>query len=321
MAAALDWREAGPPAGARPRGRARPGAGHVARARSWGSCCGAWRRRRSPARLVIAPRLWSSPGPCGRIPRRDRRLRGVRGGKAPRRAGGPRARLPGLPHGRGLRLDRAGGAHRGGVRVAGARVRPSSAGGGGRDQRPSAAEDRGLRQHGAAGAEDRALRGSHRDHRARRDPGVPGRGLRDHRAPRPGERPARGARAPRGESRDAEGGPGRRGPRDRGQGRGRLPAGARRPRGGHRGAGDGGVLRRPAGPHRAHLPAQARGARVLPRRRAAGGARGPAGARALRHHPARGAHVLPRRERSPASRPRAARELPRPAHERARAPT
>ncbi len=106
--------------------------------------------------------------------------------------------------------------------------------------------------------------------------------------------------------------------RDRGQGGGRLSAGARRSRGGHRGAGERGLLARAARPHRAHLPPQARGARVLPCRRAAGRARGPAGPRALRDHPARGAHLLPRRERPPASRPRAARELPRPAHERAR---
>ena len=63
-------------------------------------------------------------------------------------------------------------------------------------------------------------------------------------------------------------GAGRGGARDRGQGRGRLPARDRRSRGGRGAGGDRGLLARPAGPHGAHLQAQARDARLLPRRRA-----------------------------------------------------
>ena len=73
---------------------------------------------------------------------------------------------------------------------------------------------------------------------------------------------------------------------------------------------------------RAHLQAQARGAGVHARRRAARGARStgwPQGQHDA--DPPRGARVLPRRERPPGARARAARGLPRAADQRARPPT
>ena len=93
-----------------------------------------------------------------------------------------------MPRAQLLHLDRALRAHRAGVRVDPQRVRPASAGGGGRDPRPPAAEARGLRRDGLHRAQDRALRRPDGGHQARRDPDLPRPRLHHHRAPRRGER-------------------------------------------------------------------------------------------------------------------------------------
>ena len=220
-----------------------------------------------------------------------------------------------------LRLDRPARARRGGVRVARARVRPPPAGGGGRDQRPPAAEARGLRRHALHGAEDRALRRPDRGRRVRRDPRVPR--ARTSSSPSATARPATCtgcASALEGDPELLQPGPGRRrctrsstgwstttSPRSRAS-----RTTSRRSRS---------EVFSPdrANPRRAHLPASS--ARCSSSCRATAPlvepvdrlARGP-----LRACPPRDPHLLPRRERPPDPRPRPARGLPRPAHERAR---
>ena len=274
MGAALAWRADGPPAAplrgdelARELGHARPGP-------SSGGCCGGSRRPRSPARRAIASRRCYSPGPCARIPTGDRRLRDLRGRTPARRQGGPAERLQRVP--RVTARFAWIGLYEPSPAEFESLAREF-------DLHPLAVED-AIHAHqrpklevfgddGAARAQDRPLRGPARGREAGGDPRVRGTGLRDHGPPRGGQRPARRARAPRGQAGAAQVGPRGRGARDRGQGGGRLPARDRRPRGGRGAGGDRGVLARAAGPHGAHLQAQARDARLLPRRRSADSAR------------------------------------------------
>ena len=85
---------------------------------------------------------------------------------------------------------------------------------------------------------------------------------------------------------------------------------------GHRGGRGRRVLARARQLRRAHLQAQARGARVQPRGGAAGGPARPARRGPPRADPPGGARVLPRRERPPRAGARAARGLPRAADQR-----
>ena len=85
---------------------------------------------------------------------------------------------------------------------------------------------------------------------------------------------------------------------------------------GHRRGRGPGLLARAHQRRRAHLQAQARGAPVRARGGAAGRPGRPARARQVQRDPPGGAHLLPRRQRPPAARPRSARGLPRPAHQR-----
>ena len=200
MAAALAWRADGPPAPPRARARAGPRAGHGAGARAGAAAARGSRRPPSPARRATASRRSSSPGPCGRIPTGDRRLRDLRGGASPRR----RRSTWRTPTGSVARTaaSRGSGCYEPSEEEFESLSREFDlhpAGRGGRDPRAPASEARDVRRHGAARAEDRALRRPERGRGAGRDPGVRRPGLRDHRPARRGQRPARRARAPRGQ--------------------------------------------------------------------------------------------------------------------------
>ena len=79
MAAALDWRDAGPAAAAAARRRAGARAGHRARARARRAAAPSWRRPPTPARSTDRDEArGAAPAGCAKIPRDDRRLRRVR---------------------------------------------------------------------------------------------------------------------------------------------------------------------------------------------------------------------------------------------------
>ncbi len=137
------------------------------------------------------------------------------------------------------------------------------------------------------------------------------RGLPHHRPARRGRRARPGPGAPGAAARSPEARAGRGDVRDRRPRRRRVRARGRGDRRGHRGGRGRGLLPRSGQPGPAHLQAAARGARLLPRRRAAPPRARTALVGRAADRPGEDPRLLPGRHRPPDPRDRAARLLPR----------